>query len=70
MSTFLERLEEEEKQLSEKVTKLGDFVENNPSFENVSDIQSVLLKAQLNTMISYLHILQDRIEDLICNANN
>lgn len=70
MSTFLERLQEEEKELSQKVAKLEDFVDNNPAYENVGDVQFVLLPAQLNAMIAYLHILQYRIEDLISNKKD
>jgi len=70
MSTFLERLEEEERDLSEKVAKLEAFVDNNPAYENVGDVQFVLLPAQLNAMIAYLHILQYRIEDLVSNKKD
>lgn len=67
MSTFIERLEEEERELSEKVEKLDDFIENNPAYEFVGDVQWVLLDAQRDAMTSYLHILQNRIVDLITN---
>ena len=63
--TFIERLEQEEKELSEKLSKIDDFIENNPSYEFVGDVQWVLLDAQRNAMMSYLHILQHRIGDLI-----
>ena len=63
--TFIERLQIEEEELSEKVGKLNDFIENNPAYEKVGDVQWYLLAAQLNAMKSYLHIIQDRITDLI-----
>lgn len=63
--TFIERLQIEEEELSEKVSKLDDFIENNPAYEKVGDIQWYLLDAQLNAMKSYLYILQHRIVDLI-----
>jgi hypothetical protein len=63
--TFIERLEQEEKELSEKLSKIDDFIENNPAYEFVGDVQWVLLDAQRNAMMSYLHILQHRIGDLI-----
>lgn len=63
--TFIERLQIEEEELSEKVSKLDDFIENNPAYEKVGDIQWYLLDAQLNAMKSYLYILQHRIGDLI-----
>jgi len=67
MGTFIERLQEEERELSEKVDKLDDFIESNPGYESVGDVQWYLLAAQFNAMKSYLHILQDRIGDLIQN---
>ena len=70
MKTFLERLQEEEKELSQKIAKLEDFVDNNPTYANVGDVQFVLLPAQLNAMIAYLHILQYRIEDLVSNKKD
>lgn len=70
MKTFLERLEEEEKELLEKVKKIDDFIENNPAYEFVSDVQWVLLDAQRDAMTSYLHILQHRIGDLITNKKD
>jgi hypothetical protein len=70
MKTFLERLQEEEKELSQKIAKLEDFVDNNPTYANVGDVQFVLLPAQLNAMIAYLHILQYRIEDLVFNKKD
>ena len=63
--TFIERLQIEEEELSEKIGKLDDFIENNPMYEKVGDVQWCLLDAQRNAMISYLHILQHRIGDLI-----
>lgn len=64
MSTFLERLQEEEKDLSIKIEKLNDFINNNPAFETVGEIQKVLLVQQLNCMKLYLYTLQGRIYDL------
>ena len=68
--TFIERLEEEQNELSEKLSKLDDFIENNPAYEFVGDVQWVLLDAQRNAMMSYLHILQHRIGDLITNKKD
>lgn len=62
---FIERLQLEEDALSEKIEKLDDFIENNPAYEKVGDVQWYLLDAQLNAMRSYLYILQHRIGDLI-----
>ena len=63
--TLIERLQQEDDELSEKLLKIDDFIENNPAYEFVGDVQWVLLDAQRNAMISYLHILQHRIGDLI-----
>lgn len=70
MKTFLERLEEEEKELSEKVIKLEDFIEKNPVFLTVSEMQRVLLITQLNAMKFYLYALDERIYDLITNKKD
>lgn len=64
MSTFLERLNDEQVELKEKVEKLEDFIENNPVFETVSEMQRVLLVTQLNAMKLYLYTLDERIYDL------
>lgn len=61
MSTFLERLIEEEEELSSKVTKLSDFIESSPVYRKLEDIQKVLLCTQFHTMTMYLHILNERI---------
>ena len=65
MSTFLERLQEEQEQLLDKVTKLVDFIEKNPVFLTVSEMQRVLLVTQLNAMKLYLYTLDERIYDLL-----
>jgi len=68
MSTFLERLTEEQEQLLGKVTKLEDFIEKNPVFLTVSEMQRVLLVTQLNAMKMYLYTLDERIYDLNKNS--
>jgi len=69
-NTFLERLNEEQKQLLDKVTKLDDFIENNPIFYTVNSIQRILLVTQLNAMKMYLYTLDERIYDLLPKTNN
>lgn len=64
MSNFLERLQIEREELKIKVEKLNDFIENNPSFDDVSEMQRVLLVTQLNCMAMYLYTLEERIYDL------
>ena len=70
MSTFLERLTEEQEQLLDKVTKLESFIEKNPMFLTVSEMQRVLLVTQLNAMKLYLYTLDERIYDLLPKTNN
>jgi hypothetical protein len=70
MSTFLDRLQEEKEQLLDKVTKLEDFIEKNPVFLTVSEMQRVLLVTQLNAMKLYLYTLDERIYDLAPKTNN
>ena len=64
MSPFLERLNGEHAELREKVEKLEDFIEGNPGFDTVGDMQRVLLVTQLNVMKLYLYTLAERIWDL------
>tara|TARA_R110000823_G_scaffold87122_1_gene194548 strand:- start:289 stop:501 length:213 start_codon:yes stop_codon:yes gene_type:complete len=70
MSTFLERLKEEQDQLLDKVTKLESFIEKNPAFLTVSEMQRVLLVTQLNAMKLYLYTLDERIYDLLPQKSN
>jgi hypothetical protein len=70
MSTFLERLTNEQEQLLDKVNKLEDFINKNPVFLTVSEIQRVLLVTQLNAMKIYLYTLDERIYDLLPKTNN
>ena len=71
MSTFLDRLQEEQEQLLDKVTKLEDFIEKKDSvFSTVTEMQRVLLVTQLNAMKLYLYTLDERIYDLLPKTNN
>jgi phosphoserine aminotransferase len=70
MSTFLSRLEEEQEELSSKVFKLHDFVNNNPIYNTISIVQQRLLAIQLNAMKIYLSILDERLRDLSPQTNN
>jgi uncharacterized protein YlxW (UPF0749 family) len=70
MSTFLDRLQEEQEQLLDKVTKLEDFIEKKDSvFSTVTEMQRVLLVTQLNAMKLYLYTLDERIYDLSPKTN-
>ena len=61
MNTFLERLEEEEKELAAKALKLQEFISTD-SFQELSDGNQYLLYKQLETMSEYVNILGTRIE--------
>jgi len=64
MSTFLERIKVERDELKDKVDKLGNFIDKNPAFIEVSEMQRVLLVTQFNVMRIYLYTLEERIFDL------
>lgn len=61
MSTFLERLQEEEKELAIKAIKLKEFMET-PVFQDLSESNQYLLIKQLEVMSEYINILGTRIE--------
>lgn len=65
MSNFLDRLKIERDELKEKIDKLGEFIDNNPEFDTISEMQRVLLVTQSNVMKIYLYTLDERIYDLI-----
>jgi hypothetical protein len=66
MSTFLERLKEEEKELANKAIKLQEFMSTD-TFIQLSDGNQYLLEKQLEVMTEYINILGTRIE---LNINN
>ncbi len=61
MSTFLERLRQEEKELASKAIKLQEFMETD-AFEELSEGNQYLLDKQLEAMTEYINILGTRIE--------
>jgi hypothetical protein len=61
MSTFLERLEQEEKELAIKYIKLKEFM-NTSIFQQLSESNQYLLTKQLEVMAEYINILGTRIE--------
>ena len=58
MSTFKERLIQEQKDLNEKVEKLRTFIDSNEVFRTLSEEHQYLLKKQLYYMGGYDAILQ------------
>lgn len=61
MSTFLERLEEEEKELAIKYIGLKEFM-NSSTFQQLSEGNQYLLTKQSEVMAEYINILGTRIE--------
>lgn len=62
MEDFLKRMHEELEQLKEKKDKLNDFIENNPKFDELTNINRILLINQFNAMDLYYYALESRIE--------
>ena len=56
-----ERMIKEFEELSERITKLRNFVMNKEKFENLDFINRDLLIAQLKAMETYLSVLSIRI---------
>lgn len=64
MSTFLERLKDEESELKIKTHALETFIDSNPIYETLGEMQRVLLVTQCSAMSIYLFSLNERIKDL------
>ena len=60
MSTFLERIKEEQQELSSKLIKLRNFI-GTPSFDLLDSPNKRLLRDQVLAMSKYNSILNDRI---------
>ena len=60
MENFVKRLIVEHKELTEKRNRLDDFI-NSKESNAVSKRELLLLGAQLVTMDSYIHILENRL---------
>lgn len=56
-----QRVVDERFELSEKSTKLNDFVGNNPLFEKLESDEQEDLKVQLDIMYQYIEVLDRRI---------
>lgn len=63
MSTFEERLKEENNNLIDKIEKLKNFI-NSSNFSNIDIKQQILLNIQIQAMNTYRVCLQERIEHL------
>lgn len=60
MGTFIERLEEEKRQLDEKIKKLNAFLSSDKVNE-IDRIQVTLLNIQIKAMESYSQCLLERL---------
>ena len=61
MSDYIQRMEEENEELSNKLVKLDKFIQSSPKFENLSSVEQELMKAQYHAMTAYSYILDLRI---------
>lgn len=61
MSDFLDRLKQEEKELQDKLNKLGMFLHTD-KLKDLSRANELLLRKQYSHMNAYLNILIIRIE--------
>ena len=64
-TTFLERLQTEEQELSEKLVGLNKGLMSDGFAEKVGNYQFELLSLQQTTMATYRRILRMRINDLM-----
>lgn len=58
------RITLERDELKIKLDKLNDFIEKNKKFNDLSDIQRLLLVNQFNAMELYLYALDSRLQHL------
>jgi len=61
MSTFKERLIDEQIQLNDKIEKLSSFILSD-NFKKVDSIQQTLLNIQLSSMKTYSQCLKERLD--------
>lgn len=62
MTTWQDRLVEEDRQLSIKVGALQSFMDSGKDFKMLSKEDQVLLELQFNYMVAYSHVLARRID--------
>lgn len=69
MTDFIDRLNAENIELTERIVRLSDFVEDVNRFGKVSEKQKTLLLIQLDAMKTYHRVLRARIDDLVWKEN-
>lgn len=62
--TFVERLDRERSELQDRLTKLIDFIDNNPAYNGIDEKQQHWLTDQRDLMQRYLAILAQRLDHL------
>ena len=62
MAPHVERMLNEQKELCEKVEKLGAFISGNEIFGTLPEAEQYDMKLQLSAMSMYSAILQSRID--------
>lgn len=63
MQAHQQRVIDEEKELSERVVKLSDFMLNNPLFPKLPMEERVRLREQERHMCGYRDVLRERIRN-------
>ena len=62
MRPHVERMLNEQVELCDKITKLGEFISQNPIFDTLSKDEKYDMMLQFNAMTMYRDILQHRID--------
>jgi hypothetical protein len=61
MEPYQARVIDEKNQLDDKISKLGEFIDNNDQFIDLDEVDQVLLERQREVMEEYSDILGARI---------
>lgn len=68
MEGFVVRMIDEHHELCERINKLNDFLNSDDLELKASDKEISLMRIQLNCMISYALVLEERIEMHVDNV--
>lgn len=66
----IQRMMVEHKQVEERLTKLGIFIDNNPVFKNLNSDEQERMKKQRIAMDEYFVVLGERINTALDNLDN
>ena len=64
------RVVEEKAELSQKLNKLSEFIDENPLFKSLSNAEQLLLRKQMLWMTNYYDILEERINLFFVKQRN